>query len=115
VGNVDATDPAINASVRQMHDDAFSKGVNHLTEVVLRIALDSTDKEAKLAIAEGRADDAGDGPIAHADVESALVGAILGTEFAVPEAPKTAGLSVFGGAVIGGLIGGAAGSIAQAL
>ncbi|RKS79931.1 hypothetical protein CLV35_0347 [Motilibacter peucedani] len=115
VGNVEATDPQIAESVRSLAQSALDTGVSPVVEVILRIAMDSTARESRLAEQQGRADETGDGPIAHADVETAIVGAILGTEFAVPAAPKTAGLSLVGGAVWGGLIGGVAGSVAQAI
>lgn len=115
VGNVDATDLEIARTVRALFDEESPKGLSPVVEVVLRIAVDSTSKEAQRAIEEGRADETGDGPVAHADVEAALVGAILGAELAAPKALVTAGFSVGLGAGLGGLIGGAAGSIAEAI
>lgn len=115
VGNVHHTDPQIAASVRQMNADDRARDAGSITQLVLSIAMDSTGREAERAVAEGRAEETGDGPIAHADVEAAIVGAILGAEFGAPAAPKTAGLSSGALALLGGLGGGIAGSVAQAI
>ena len=104
VVNVDATDPEIARSVRSIYDEEIPRGLSPVAEVVLRVAADSTSKEAQQAIEEGRADETGDGPIAAADVQGAAEGAAVGA--AIADAT---------GAVIGAIVGAAAYSAAEAV
>ena len=104
VVNVDATDPEIARSVRSNYDEEIPRGLSPVAEIVLRVAEDSTSKDAQQAIEEGRADETGDGPIAAADVQGAAEGAAIGAGSGVP-----------GGAAIGAIVGAAACSAAEAI
>lgn len=102
VSDASKTDPEIAASIDAAADELRRRTASPLAIAITNIALDSIHR----AVRKGRpptAPPTGDDPVAHADVEGGIVGAILGSE--VP------GL----GTVFGGLLGASLSSLAEAL
>jgi uncharacterized protein DUF1843 len=102
VSDTRRSDPEIADTIRRAASTNISAGTSPLARAITNIALDSIGR----AVERGRppgAPQTGDDPVAHADVEGAIVGAILGSE--VPAL----------GTVAGGILGGLASSIAEAI
>jgi hypothetical protein len=104
IHNVNMTDPQIAEQVSKAYQELKSASAGSVALAIAGIAVDSTQTEARRAVEEGRADRIGDGPIANADVEGAIIGAAIGAGAGVIFEP------VFLQCVEAGALGGAVGA-----
>ena len=83
VRNVNITDPQIADEVSAAYQALQDANAGDVALALGSIAADSTRAEAERAVAEGRSDELGDGPIGRAAVEGALVGMEVGATLSV--------------------------------
>jgi hypothetical protein len=108
VRNVNMTDPQIADEVSTAYLVLQAANAGDVALALGSIAADSTRAEAERAVAEGRSEELGDGPIGRAALEGALVGTQVGAASGDPSFIPLATL-------VGAAAGAAAAAVQEAL